>query len=258
MSNIKKEVTDGCGIITVNRPEALNALNSETINALKEAFRHFYSREEIGVVILTGEGHKAFIAGADIKEMAPLDTAGAVEFAHKGQDLTNFIDRFPKPVIAAVNGYALGGGCEIALACHFRIASENAKFGQPEVKLGIIPGWGGTQRLPRLVGRGNAIEMITTGEMISAQRAKEIGLVNHVVPSDELLPKSLELARAILKCGPTAVKIALDAIQHGVEMRLTEGLKYEANLFGLAFGTDDKQEGISAFLDKRSPKFRQD
>lgn len=255
MSDVLTEIKDSCGLITVNRPEVMNALSKATIDGLKEAFRHFRRDDRVGVVILTGAGEKAFIAGADIHEMAPLGPAEAVEFSRKGQDLTLFIESFPKPVIAAVNGYALGGGCEIALACHIRIASEDAKFGQPEVNIGIIPGWGGTQRLPRLVGRGKAVEMITSGEMISAQEAKEWGLVNYVVSSGAVIEKSMQMAESILKRSPEAVKLSLDAIRTGAETGLANALAHEATLFGIAFSTEDKKEGVSAFLEKRPPQF---
>ncbi|MFQ6615523.1 MAG: enoyl-CoA hydratase/isomerase family protein [Fidelibacterota bacterium] len=256
MPSVITKISDGCGIITVNRPDAMNALDSDTVEALRNAFLQFRSKSGVGVVILTGEGQKAFIAGADVQEMLPLDSHGAVEFARKGQDLTLVIESFPRPVIAAINGYALGGGCEVALACHIRIASEKARFGQPEVNLGIIPGWGGTQRLPRVVGPGKAIEMITTGELMSARDALRIGLVNEVVPPQDVMPTALKIGESILKRGPEAVRLSLEAIRRGLDTPLHQGLEYEADLFGAAFATRDKEEGIRAFLEKRTPEFR--
>ncbi|MFQ6675622.1 MAG: enoyl-CoA hydratase/isomerase family protein [Fidelibacterota bacterium] len=256
MPTVIKKTEDGCGVIIINRPAVLNALDSDTVEALKRAFRHFRSRDDVGAVILTGEGDKAFAAGADVQEMLPLDSPRAIDFSRKGQDLTRLIESFPRPVIAAVNGYALGGGCEVAMACHIRIASERARFGQPEVNLGIIPGWGGTQRLPRLVGTGKAVELITTGELITAREALRIGLVNEVVPPEDLMPRALKMARSILKRGPEAVRLSLEAIRHGLDAPLNQGLDYEANLFGAAFASPQKDEGIRAFLEKRSPQFK--
>ncbi|NOZ04494.1 MAG: hypothetical protein GXO92_07835, partial [FCB group bacterium] len=255
MNCVKQEISDGIGVITIDRPEALNAVNSDIIDELKNIFRSLRSNNDVGAVIITGAGEKAFIAGADIKEMSHFGTPEGLDFARKGQDLTNLIERFPKPVIAAINGYALGGGCEIALACHIRIAAENAHFGQPEVRLGLIPGWGGTQRLPRLVGKGKAIEMITTGNTIDAREAKEFGLVNYVVPQGQLHEKALQLAKDILKASPVAVRLSLDAIQRGLEMTQSDGMVYESHLFGFTFGTEDQKEGTKAFIEKRKPNF---
>ena len=256
MANVKTEIIDDVGIITIAREDVLNALNQASIVDIKDAFRALKNTTEVGVIILTGAGEKAFIAGADISELAPLDSLDSIKFARLGQDLTNFIELCPKPVIAAVNGFALGGGCEVALSCHIRIAAKNAKFGQPEVKLGLIPGWGGTQRLPRLVGKGHAIELITSGKIISAQEAREIGLVNRVVPSEDLMESAVEMAKSILKQSPVAVRLSLEAVHHGMEMTIEKGLEYEASQFGVAFSTEDKDEGTSAFLEKRSPKFK--
>ncbi len=256
MANILTEIEDRTALVTVNRPDALNALNSETVNELKDVFRGIRADENVGAVILTGAGEKAFIAGADIKEMTSASPTEAIASARRGQDLTNLIEDFPRIVIAAVNGYALGGGCEVAVACHIRIASTSALFGQPEVNLGIIPGWGGTQRLPRLVGKGRAIEMIAGGEMVSAERALEMGLVNYVTPPDELIEKCQEVAQSILKRGPEAVRLSLEAVNRGVEMTQEQGLEYEANLFGIAFSTDDRVEGTKAFVEKRKPNFK--
>ena len=256
MENILTESKDRITVVTVNRPEALNALNGDIVHELKDVFRTIREDEKTGVVILTGTGDKAFIAGADIKEMKSASTTEAIASARRGQDLTNLIEDFPKVVIAAVNGYALGGGCEIAMACHIRVASRSAIFGQPEVNLGIIPGWGGTQRLPRLVGKGRAIEIITGGEMISAQRALEIGLVNYVFSEEELMDKCHEVAHSILKRGPEAVRLSLEAVNRGMEMTQELGLQYEANLFGIAFNTEDRVEGTKAFVEKRKPNFK--
>lgn len=255
MALTKTEIREGCGIITITREDALNAINSEVIKALKDDLRVFYADDMVRSVIITGAGTKAFIAGADIKEMETLTPQMALEFAKRGQDTTNFIESFPKPVIAAVNGYALGGGCEIALACHIRIASSNAVFGQPEVKLGIIPGWGGTQRLPRIVGKGHAIEMITTGALFDAAKALQIGLVNYIVEPGQLLEKALSIGRQINKVSPVAVEHSLSAINHGMEMTSEFGIMNEAQLFKLTFNSQDKSEGLNAFIEKREPHF---
>ncbi len=255
MSIVNQEIIDGCGVITINREDALNAINTDVIYAMKKELRLLHRNNRVGSIIITGAGTKAFIAGADIKEMEKLNSTEAMEFAKRGQDITRFIEDYSKPVIAAINGFALGGGCEIALSCHIRIASTKAMFGQPEVKLGIIPGWGGTQRLPRLVGKGHAIEIITTGALISAQKALRIGLVNYVVEPDQLLEKALEIGRQINNAGPIAVKYSLESIHRGIELSQVDGLHNEAQLFGLTFNTDDKNEGLAAFIAKRDPKF---
>lgn len=254
--NLIFEKKDGVAIITVNRPKVLNALNWKTMEELGDVFLSVKADADLGAAILTGAGDKAFIAGADIGELAVQTPIPGKEAIEKGQAVLNIIENLPKPAIAAVNGYALGGGCEIAMACHIRIASRNAKFGQPEVKLGIMPGYGGTQRLARLVGKGKAMEIILTGEMIDAEEALSIGLVNKVVESQELLPAAEALARTILKRGPLAVRFAIEAINKGLEMPLEEGLRYEANLMGIIFSTEDKLEGTRAFLEKREPKFK--
>jgi len=250
----KKE--EGLGWIIVNRPDKLNALNAETIQELQEAFLSFQDDEEVKAVILTGSGEKAFVAGADIGELARLDDASGKEYVLKGQALTKTIENFKKPVIAAVNGYALGGGTEIALACHIRIASENVKMGQPEVKLGIIPGYGGTQRLARLVGKGKAMELILSGKIIDAQEAHQIGLVNKIVSSDELEPTCVALAMEIIANGPLALQYSIQAINKGLDRNLEEGLLLEAELFGKACATEDSKEGTKAFLEKRKATFQ--
>lgn len=254
--NILYQEKDGLVRITINRPEKLNALNDPTINELFDVFNGFRFNPKVGAVIITGSGDKAFVAGADIKELAQLDARSGKDKMIKGQALFYLIEHSTKPVIAAINGFALGGGCELALACTIRLASENAKFGQPEVGLGVIPGYGGTQRLSRLVGKGRAMELILTGEMIDAREAYRIGLVNKVYPSGQLLSEAETLARNILSKGPIAIRSVLEAINHGMEMHLSDGFKLESNLFGLLCASADSKEGLNAFLEKRKPAFR--
>jgi enoyl-CoA hydratase len=254
--NIRYEVLDGIAHCTVNRPKVLNALDAKTILELMAVFSRAKSEEVVRGVLLTGEGEKAFVAGADINELAKQTSMGGKDFALRGQQVFNFIEDLGKPVIAAVNGYALGGGCELAMACHVRVASTNARFGQPEVNLGIIPGYGGTQRLPRLVGVGRAMELILSGEIIDAEEAYRLGLVNRVVPPKELVSASEDLLRKITSKGPVAVKLAMEAINHGTRMPLGEGLLLEADLFGLACSTEDMREGTQAFMEKRKPRFK--
>lgn len=256
MKFINIDVKDYIGTITINRPEALNAMNKELVADLKLAVEDCLENKKVGVIVIVGAGEKAFIAGADIKSMQKMSGRQALEFSREGQEMTMVIENSPKPVIAAINGFALGGGCEIALACDMRIASENAKFSQPEVALGIIPGWGGTQRLPRLIGKGRAIEMITGGEMIDANEALRIGLVNHVVPLSELIEKVQFLAKSILKNGPVAVGAALKCIHRGFDQHLENGLDLELNAFAELFETDEQHEGTTAFVEKRKPNFR--
>ncbi len=255
-TNIRYEVKKGIGYVTIDRPKVLNALNLQTILELMAAFSRIKNDENVRAAILTGSGEKAFVAGADIGELAQLQSIAGKDFALRGQAVFNFIEELGKPVIAAVNGFALGGGCELAMACTMRIASEAAKFGQPEVNLGIIPGYGGTQRLPRLVGQGKALELILTGDIISAQTAFQIGLVNMVVPPAELIPVCEKLLGKILKKGPIAVRLSIEAVNQGLRVPLREGLSIEANLFGLACATADMKEGTKAFLEKRDPKFK--
>jgi enoyl-CoA hydratase len=250
------EIRDGISYVTVHRPEKLNALNARVLSELEDCFRALADDSEVRVVILTGAGEKAFVAGADIGELAALGHWEGREFARRGQRVFGQIESLGKPVIAAVNGYALGGGCELAMACTLRIASENARFGQPEVKLGIIPGYGGTQRLARLIGKGRALELITVGDPIPAQEAFRLGLVNQVVPLPELMPACEAIARKIIANAPLAVKLALEAVNHGTEMALEEGLFLETNLFGLCCTTEDMKEGTRAFLEKRPPQFK--
>ncbi len=247
---------DRIAVVTINRPKVLNALNATVIDELEKCFKELQADPDVGVVILTGAGEKAFVAGADITGLVELDPLDGKRFAEKGQAVFNLIENLGKPVIAAINGYALGGGCELAMACTIRIASEKAKLGQPEVNLGIIPGYGGTQRLPRLVGKGRAMELILTGRMVDAQEAYQMGLVNKVVPPDKLLDEAIEMAKTILSKGPLAVKFAMEAVNRGLEVSLEDGLKIEADLFGMCCATEDKVEGTKAFLEKRKPNFQ--
>lgn len=256
LTNLLLEVKDQIAFVTVNRPDKLNALNKDTILELRSVFKELRGREDVFVVILTGSGDKAFVAGADIKELNELDVLSAKKFAERGQYVFNTIENMNKPVIAAVNGFALGGGCELALACHIRLASENAKFGQPEVNLGIIPGYGGTQRLSRLVNSGRAMEYILTGDMIDANEAFRIGLVNRVYPQSELMNKTIEMAKKIISKGQQAVRFAIKAINASNQVSAKEGQNYEASLFALCCGTEDFKEGTTAFLEKRKPDFK--
>ncbi len=256
MSLIIKEINNHIAWLTINRPEAMNAMNEEVIKELDSALHSCISDDSVGVINISGSGKKAFIAGADIKKMQKMSSKEALVFAKAGQQLTLAIENSPKPVIAAVNGYALGGGCEISLACHIRLCSDNAMFGQPEVLLGLLPGWGGTQRLPKIVGVGIANEIITTGRMIKSSEAKEIGLVNHVVPQDQLKTKCKEIANQILKNGPNAITESLSCIRHGDGKATQDGLEEEAIRFSKLFGKKESDEGLSAFVDKRDPKFR--
>lgn len=252
--NLFVEKKDSTLIVTINRERALNALNKETVADLQQLFSYHWTDDTITAVILTGAG-KAFVAGADITELADLDVRSGTQLSANGLYLMKTIQNFPKPVIAAVNGFALGGGCELALACDIRLASEKAKFGQPEVNLGIIPGYGGTQRLARLVGRGKAMQLICTGEMISAAEAYRIGLVEEIYPPEELMDKALEMAKTIAAKGPMAVVMAKECINRGLDVNLTAGCDLEKANFGSICGTGDKNEGMEAFLEKRAPKF---
>ena len=256
LDNVMVEVKGGTAVVTVNRPDKLNALNRATLEDLSKAMGEAAADPAVRTVILTGAGEKAFVAGADIGEIAGLDAQSGREFALFGQGVFRAIETLPKPVIAAVNGFALGGGCELAMACHMRIASENAQFGQPEVNLGIMPGYGGTQRLPRLVGKGRALELLLSGDRVDAKRAYEMGLVNAVVPQAELLAKALDVAARIGAKAPLAVQHCIEAVNTGSEMPVEEGCYLEATLFGLCCTSGDMKEGTRAFIEKRKPEFK--
>ena len=249
-------VEDGIAVVKINRPKVLNALNHKVMEELEQVMLSIRDDDSVKGVIITGAGEKAFVAGADIQEITKLDPTSGAEFALKGQKVFRLIETLGKPVIAAINGFALGGGCELAMACTLRVASEKAKLGQPEVNLGIIPGYGGTQRLPRLVGKGRALDLLITGRMIDANEALQWGLVNRVVPPEKLIDETKELLRLILSKGPVAVKYAIEALDRGLEVGLEEGLKIEANLFGLSCATEDMKEGTDAFLNKRKAEFK--
>ncbi len=250
-------VADGAvATVTINRPKALNALNQETLEEMLRCFRELAQNQAVRVVIVTGGGDKAFVAGADIAFMEKLSPLAARCFAMLGQQVLSTIENLPQPVIAAVNGFALGGGCELALACDIRLASENARFGQPEVNLGVLPGFAGTQRLPRLIGRGRANELLFTGDIIDAQEAARIGLVNRVVPQAQLLASCREMAERIASRGPVAVRLCKEAVNNGVEIDLARACLYEVDQFALCFTSDEQKEGMRAFLEKRPAKFQ--
>jgi enoyl-CoA hydratase len=255
LANLLYERRGAIAYVTVNRPKVLNALNVPTWQDLRTAFEAAQDDAAVRGVILTGAGDKAFIAGADISALAQATAIDAERSSRLGQQVLDLIENLGKPVVAAINGFALGGGCETAMACTIRIAVEHAKFGQPEVKLGLIPGGGGTQRLPRLVGKGRALQLILSGGTISAQEAHRIGLINEVVPASDLIARAEAILNEIAVNAPLAVKFALDATNKGIETSQTEGLALEASYFGLCAGTDDKKEGTSAFLEKRAPQF---
>jgi enoyl-CoA hydratase/carnithine racemase len=255
LANVLYEKKDAVAYVTVNRPKVLNALNTPTWTDLRTAFEDARDDAAIRGVILTGAGNKAFIAGADISELAQISAFEAERSSRFGQEVLDLIENLGKPVIAAVNGFALGGGCETAMACTIRIAVDGAKFGQPEVTLGLVPGGGGTQRLPRLVGRGRALHLILSGEMIGAQEAYRIGLVNEVVATADLIPRAEAIVKKIASNAPIAVKFALEAVNKGLDTSQSDGLLLEASYFGLCAATEDKKEGTSAFLEKRAPRF---
>jgi len=255
LTHIRVEWDGDLAVVTIDRQEKLNALNAEVISELGEVFVGLRDDDAVRGVLLTGAGEKAFVAGADIGELAKMDSISGVGVSRSGQSVFNGIERFPKPVLAAVGGFALGGGCELALACHLRIASENARFGLPEVGLGIIPGYGGTVRLARLVGLGRAVEMTLTGDMVGAERAEEIGLVSAIVPRAELVERGKELLRRITKNGPVAVRMALESVYRALDTSTGEAQDFESSLFGLLASTGDMKEGMSAFLEKRRPDF---
>ncbi len=255
LQNIITKLHEGILSATINRPESLNALNIQTMNDLRVLIDDVYNNQEIKALIITGAGEKAFVAGADITEIAELDELNARKFAESGQETFSLFEKCPKPVLAAVNGFALGGGCELAMACHMRIAMETAKFGQPEVNLGIVPGYGGTQRLTQLVGKGKAFELMMTGDMISAQEAKSLGLVNHVVSSKEELDElSSKIISKILSKAPIAIGLVIDCINASISDE--DGYQTEANAFSHCANTEDFSEGTQAFLEKRKAQFK--
>ena len=254
--NVRVDIRDNILFVTIDRPKVLNALNAATVEELYRVFAAARDDENVRAVIVTGGGDKAFVAGADINELAQKTPITGKETSERGQFVLSFIERFPKPVIAAVNGFALGGGCELALACHIRIASEKAQIGLPEVTLGIIPGYGGTQRMARLLGKGKALELICTGDRITAAEAEKIGLVNRVVPADGLMPAAEEMAKKIIARGPLAIRAAIEAVIRGSEMPFEEGQFLEATLFGFLCASEDTKEGMKAFIEKRPAQFK--
>jgi enoyl-CoA hydratase len=255
LKNVLYEKQGAIAYVTVNRPKVLNALNTPTWADLRAAFEAARDDLEVRGVILTGAGDKAFIAGADISELTKVTAFEAEQSSRFGQEVLDLIENLGKPVVAAINGFALGGGCEAAMACTIRIAVESAKFGQPEVKLGLLPGGGGTQRLPRLVGKGRALRLILSGKMIDAQEAYRIGLVNDVVPAADLIPHAEEILKEVASNAPIAVRLALEATNKGMETSQDQGLRLEASYFGICAATEDKKEGTTAFLEKRAPEF---
>lgn len=254
--NLLVEIKNNIALITINRPDKMNSLNEETLQELDDLFEQFKEDEKVNCVIIIGAGEKAFVAGADISELNKQSGVSGEKFSQFGQSVFTKIENLGKPVIAAVNGFALGGGCELSMACHIRLASDKAKFGQPEVNLGVIPGYGGTQRLSKLINSGRAMEFILTGDMIDANEALRVGLVNHVYPADELLPKAFEMAEKIVSKGQLAARLSVKAVIASEKMNLQEGLEYEAALFGIACSTEDFKEGTQAFLEKRKPEFK--
>ena len=254
--NVLTENRDGVLWLTVNRPEKLNALNRQTLTEIEQVIDSAANDDATWAVVITGAGEKAFVAGADISELNTLGPIEAKEFALRGQAIFNRIEKLTKPVVAAVNGFALGGGCELAMACHLRVASSNAVFGQPEVKLGLIPGYAGTQRLPRLVGRGRALDILLTGRNVSAEEAERIGLVNSVCEAADLSGTVDAMLQKILANGPLAVGHCIEAVNHGLDLPFDDGCLLEATLFGIGAASDEMKEGTSAFLEKRKADFR--
>ncbi len=254
--NLLVEREGSVAILTINRPKVLNALNLQTLDELRRAILELKHDEAIRAVVLTGAGEKSFVAGADINELAIQTPAGGREHALAGQHVLDLIEHMGKPVIAAINGYALGGGCELAMACTIRIAADTAKLGQPEINLGIIPGYAGTQRLARIIGKGRALELLLTGDQVSAQEAHRLGLVNRVVPGSELMAEAKKLAATLASRAPLAVRYILEAVHKGVEMAFPQAQVFEATLFGLVASSEDMREGTAAFLEKRKPAFK--
>ena len=254
--NLLIEREESFAILTINRPKVLNALNTRTLDELRRAILELKHDEAVRAVVMTGAGEKSFVAGADINELAVQTPAGGREHAIAGQHVLDLIEQMGKPVIAAINGYALGGGCELAMACTIRIAADTAKLGQPEINLGIIPGYAGTQRLARIVGKGRALELLLTGEHVSAQEAHRLGLVNRVVPGSELMAEAKKLAAALAAKAPLAIRYILEAVHKGIEMPFPQAQVFEATLFGLVASSEDMREGTAAFLEKRTPAFK--
>ncbi len=255
LQNIRYELRPPLAVVTLDRPKVLNALNHRSMNELEQIFLDIQQNADVRAVLITGAGEKAFVAGADITELAPLSAQEGERVAARGQEVFGLIENCGKPVIACINGFALGGGCELALACTLRIASTNARLGQPEVKIGIIPGYGGTQRLPRLIGKGAALKMILTGEPVTAAEALRLGLVDEVVEPDQLIARGEKIAQTIAAMAPLAIRDCIRAVNAGFDLPLASGLALEASLFGLACSTDDKGEGTRAFLEKRAPNW---
>lgn len=253
---IEIEPDKAIAVVTISRPKVLNALDVFTVGELHDAFRQLGENTAVRAVVLTGSGERAFVAGADIGELAEMNPVGARETARRGQVLCDLIERLGKPVIAAINGFALGGGCELAMACTLRLSVDTAQIGQPEILLGLIPGFGGSQRLARLVGQGRALEMLLTGDSVSAEEALRIGLVNRVLPANQLMADARALAETLADRAPIAARYILDVVSHGLQMSLAEGCDYEATLFGLVSATEDRVEGTKAFLEKRPAEFK--
>jgi enoyl-CoA hydratase len=255
-TNLQIERVGAVAVLRIHRPTVLNALNRQTLSEIDDFARQFHSDPELGALIITGSGDKSFISGADINELAVLGPAAAEEISRFGQRVVLQLERSLKPVIAAINGYAFGGGCELALACHMRLASDNAVLGLPEVGLGIIPGYGGTQRLPRLIGTGRALEIILSGRRVKADEAERIGMVNRVFPQAQLMDETMKLAQSILKNGPLAVSAVLEAVVHGQDLTMDAGLRLESGFFGILAASEDMHEGLNAFLEKRPARFQ--
>ncbi|MEN6389393.1 MAG: short-chain-enoyl-CoA hydratase [Syntrophomonas sp.] len=255
-TNVLLEKRNHIAVLTINRPKALNALNQHTLIDIKAAVEEVRDDNEVSVLILTGAGEKAFVAGADITFMVEMTAMQARAFGQLGGEVTNLIESMPKPVIAAINGFCLGGGCELAMSADFRICSDKSKFGQPEVGLGVTPGFGGTQRLPRLVGLGMAKQLLYTGETIGAEEALRIGLVNKVTTYEQLMDEAMNIARMIASRGQLAVQLCKDAVNHGMQVDIGQAMAFEADIFGLCFATQDQKEGMSAFVDKRKAEFK--
>jgi enoyl-CoA hydratase len=254
--NLLLEREGSVAILTINRPKVLNALNTRTLDELRRAILDLKRDEAVRAVVLTGSGEKSFVAGADINELAVQTPAGGREHALAGQHVLDLVEQMGKPVIAAINGYALGGGCELAMACTIRIAADTAKLGQPEINLGIIPGYAGTQRLARIAGKGRALELLLTGDPVSAQEAHRLGLVNRVVPAADLMAEAKKLAAALAAKAPLAIRYILEAVHKRIEMPFPQAQVFEATLFGLVASSDDMREGTAAFLEKRTPAFK--